>query len=122
MGQAKDRASEIEAIKKQETERQKKLEELAKREAEERAKIDALAKTPIAKDEADKMFADNKIKLMQLTIIRNKWGAQMEALQHQLADIRQRINAIDNEMYNIQLEDTITFRRTLNAPSEGSEG
>lgn len=91
---------------------EKSAEEAKRKEADEKFK--ALIQSYLSKEDAEKSFADNRIKTMQLTVIRNKWNAQIEALQQQISEVRQRINALDNEMYSIQLADAVTFRRTLN--------
>lgn len=91
---------------------EKAAEEAKRKEADEKFK--ALIQSYLSKEDAEKSFADNRIKTMQLTVIRNKWNAQIEALQQQISEVRQRINALDNEMYSIQLADAVTFRRTLN--------
>lgn len=105
-----DAAEKAEEVKHEDTE--KAAEEAERKEADEKFK--ALIKSYLSKEDAEKSFADNRIKTMQLTVIRNKWNAQIEALQQQISEVRQRINALDNEMYSIQLADAVTFRRTLN--------
>lgn len=106
----------MEIIEKQEETKhedaEKTAEEIKRTEADE--KFEALIKSYLSKEDAEKSFADNRVKTMQLTVIRNKWSAQIEALQQQISEVRQRINALDNEMYSIQLADAVTFRRTLN--------
>lgn len=109
-----DAAEKAEEAKHEGTEQatEQAVEEAKRKEADEKFK--ALIKSYLSKEDAEKSFADNRIKTMQLTVIRNKWNAQIEALQQQISEVRQRINALDNEMYSIQLADAVTFRRTLN--------
>lgn len=86
--------------------------------AEEERKLRELAETPISREEANKAFANCEVNRVQLTIVRQKWCAQKDAVLAQVNQIQQKINQVDEALYQLELEKALTFRRTLNAVPE----
>ena len=74
--------------------------------------INKLLETPLSKEEAERMYADIDVKRAQLSIIRVKWTAQLTQIQLQLA-------SLDEQLYALELDRAVAFRRTLNKPTEG---
>lgn len=72
--------------------------------------LNKLIKTPLAKEDAEKMYADIDVKRAQLSIVRMKWTAQLNQIQLQIA-------SLDEQMYALELDRAVAFRRTLN-PAE----
>ena len=72
--------------------------------------INKLLETPLSKEEAERMYADIDVKRAQLSIIRVKWTAQLNQIQLQLA-------SLDEQLYALELDRAIAFRRTLNKPT-----
>lgn len=90
-------------------------EEAKKLAAEANEQFEQLIATPLAKDEAEKALADLDVRRMQLTVIRQKWLAQVESIKQQANQVQQKIMALDEELYNTDLERAVIFRRTLNS-------
>jgi len=118
MSESKDRAEEIGEIKKQEEQRQAMLDEYARRQKEADERLAKLVATPLSKDDAERKFSDNKIEALKLTVIRQKWAAQIDVLQDEITKVRKQITDVDSRLTALQLDDAITFRRTLN-PVDG---
>lgn len=93
-------------------------EEMEKIEAESKEQFEKLVNSPITKEEAAKAFANLDIRRTQLAIVRQKWVAQSEAFKQQANQVQQKISMLDEELFNIELERAITFRRTLNSAEE----
>lgn len=89
MGEAKDRAAEIAAMKDAE-EAQKKAE----------AAFNELIATPLSREDADKAIADNDIRLAQLRVIRLKKVAEL--------------NEVDHAIEMATLDRSVIIRRALN--------
>ena len=89
-------------------------EELEKAQAEADAQFAKLLKTPITKEEAEKVLAENDVKKMQLMVIRQKWQAQVTQIQMNIA-------ALDEQIYTLDMERAVVFRRSLNSPDPSAE-
>lgn len=97
--------------------------EMADREQQEkaRAKLEQLINTPITQEEAKKQIADFEVNRAQLRIVRQKWATQATQLRLQLAELESRISAVDERLLSIDMECSVVFRRTLNAPTTEGE-
>lgn len=93
MGEAKDRAAEIEAMKKAQA-------EAAERQKQMEAEFQKMISTPITDEEARKKLADIDIQMAQLRCIRLRKVAEL--------------NEIDNQIQVATLDRNIVIRRTLN--------
>lgn len=80
----------------------------------EEEKLQQLLKTPITKEEAEEAYADIEVRRCQLTVIRQKWMAQLQQLQL-------RLNGIDSALVALDLERAVVFRRSL-IPADGNAG
>lgn len=88
--------------------------------AEDERKLQELISTPISKEDAEKAFADIDVKRMQLMVVRQKWVAQKDAILAQVNQVQLKIDQLDEAMYGLEMEKTITFRRTLNCETKES--
>lgn len=93
--------------------------EAAAREQQEKAQaeLERIINTPITQDEAKKQIADFEVNRAQLRIIRQKWATQATQLRLQLAELESRMSAVDERLLSIDMECSVVFRRTLNAPA-----
>lgn len=80
----------------------------------EEEKLQQLLKTPITKEEAEEAYADIEVRRCELTVIRQKWMAQLQQLQL-------RLNGIDSALVALDLERAVVFRRSL-IPADGNAG
>ena len=73
---------------------------------DERKALEEALKTPITEDEAREAYADIDVERCKLSIIRQKWVAQMQQMQLQINDLDARLIALD-------LDRAVIFRRSL---------
>lgn len=63
-------------------------------------------RTPISKEEAEKAYADIEVRRCHLSVIRQKWVAQLQQIQLQLNDL-------DSKLIALELDKAVIFRRSI---------
>lgn len=62
--------------------------------------------TPISQEEAEKAYADIEVRRCHLSVIRQKWVAQLQQIQLQLNDL-------DSKLIALELDKAVIFRRSI---------
>ena len=78
----------------------------AEAEAAAMEQLQKLLSTPLSREGAEQVFADIDVRRAELMVIRQKWSTELTQKQLELA-------ALDEQLYALELDKAVAFKRTL---------